>query len=149
MRRARGFTLVELVAVLLIAAILAIFVSGTLDTRSFDTITFAEEVRAQISYAQKLAVAARRPVTVRVSGNAITLRRCLDFGCAGNAPVNSIRGNASLEPKANSNIAVATNAPGGEFTFDALGSVPASVTVSLVGDQTITITVEARTGYVH
>jgi MSHA pilin protein MshC len=149
MRRMRGFTLVEMVAVILIAAILATFAAGALDTKAFDTVSFAEEVRSQVSYAQKLAVAARRPVTVEVDDNAISITRCLDFACSGEDNVQSIRGNASLEPKDGSGIVLSTSAPGNSFTFDAAGNVNATTTITLTGDVTRTITIESATGYVH
>ena len=149
MRGARGFTLVELVAVMLIAAILAVFASAGLNTRQFDTVTFAEEVRAQISYAQKIAVASRRPVTVRVIGNSIRLSRCTDFACSSNPDIETIRGGLSLTPKSGSGITIGTTAPAGSFVFDAAGNTPTTVDVTLQGDVTVVVRIEGGTGYVH
>ena len=56
--RARGFTLTELVAVMLIVAILAVTATSVFDRRTFDTAAFADQTFAQLAYAQKVAVAA-------------------------------------------------------------------------------------------
>src|ERR1051325_9955736 len=84
--RARGFTLTELVAVMLIVAILAVTATSVFDRRTFDTAAFADQTFAQLAYAQKVAVAARRNVTVSVSGNTISLAMCTDAACTSTVP---------------------------------------------------------------
>lgn len=68
----RGFTLVELVVIMLIVGIMAIAVVPRMDSlRGFDEIGFRDQVRATLEYARKSAVAGRRYVCVGViAGNA-------------------------------------------------------------------------------
>ena len=90
--RNRGFTMTELVAVLIIVAILAVSAASVIGRRGFDTASFADQARVQIAYAQKVAVAARRSVTVTVAANAISLTMCADATCATTVPVPSPQG---------------------------------------------------------
>jgi MSHA pilin protein MshC len=143
----RGFTLVELVAVLVIAAILAVAVLVVINPREFDAARFANEALAQIRYAQKVAVAARRNVTVGIAGNTISLTMCKDAACGATVDVPSPQGEANFIRTAPSGVTVA----GATFGFDALGRTlsGSSHTVTISGTVVRTITVEATTGYVH
>jgi MSHA pilin protein MshC len=145
----RGFTLTELVAVLVIAAILAVSASSMFNRRTFDTAAFADQTFTQLAYAQKVAVAARRTVTVSVSGNTISLAMCTDAACTSSVPVPSPQGEASFSRTAPAGITVAsTNAT---FAFTALGGLNAgaNVTLTVTGDVARNLTVESVTGYVH
>ncbi|MFZ5567531.1 MAG: pilus assembly FimT family protein [Pseudomonadota bacterium] len=71
---ARGFTLIELVMVVLILGILAVFVLPRADlTRGFDEVGFHNAARATLEYARKSAIAERRHVRVTLAGNNLTL----------------------------------------------------------------------------
>ena len=71
---ARGFTLIELVMVILILGILAVFVLPRIDlTRGFDEVGFHDAARATLEYARKSAIAERRNVRVTLAGNNLTL----------------------------------------------------------------------------
>lgn len=77
-RRSSGFTLVELVTVIVLAAILAaVAVARLADRSGFDAAGFADQAAAMLRYAQKQAIAQNRdaanPVFVRFDGNSITL----------------------------------------------------------------------------
>jgi len=148
-KRQRGFTLPELIAVLVIAAILAVSATSLLDRRTFDTATFADQTREQLAYGRKAAVAARRPVVVTVSANTISLAMCTTFACGGTIDLPSPQGEANFvrSPRAGSGITV--NATPATFTFDAQGSTTATATVTIQGDVTRTVTVAAGTGYVY
>ena len=147
MRSQHGFTLAELVAVMLIAAILAVFGTSMFDRRSFDATGFADEVRAQLAYGQKIAVAARRTVTATIAGNTVSLTMCADFACTGNVAVASPQGESSFTRIAPSNVTIS---PDTTFVFNAQGapSTGGALTVSGGGTNRV-ITVEAGTGYVH
>ena len=147
--RARGFTLTELVAVMLIVAILAVTATSVFDRRTFDTAAFADQTFAQLAYAQKVAVAARRNVTVSVSGNTISLAMCTDAACTSTVPVPSPQGEASFSRTAPAGITVASS--NASFGFTALGglNVGANVTLTVTGDVARNLTVESVTGYVH
>ena len=65
----RGFTMVELVMVMVIIGILAAVVGPRFfDRRVFDERLFYEESLAAVRYAQKLALASGCPVRARIPG---------------------------------------------------------------------------------
>ena len=70
----RGFTMVELVVVIVLVGILGgIAAARYFNSGGFDAATYAEQTRAMLRYAQKNAVAQRRPVFVVLSANRIAL----------------------------------------------------------------------------
>jgi MSHA pilin protein MshC len=138
---AAGFTLTELVVVIIIATVLAAFAVARIDRKGFDTEGYANQVAATVRYAQKLAVAQRRSVTVTVSGNSISLTYPAPVSAAVMMP-------PSTDPyviSAPSGVTIAD----ASFTFDALGRPSAGTTLTVSGDAPRTITIEAETGYVH
>jgi MSHA pilin protein MshC len=64
----RGFTVVELVLVIVIVSILSAFVMTRFAGGFASTRGFYDELLAQVSYARKAAVAQRRAVFVRIDG---------------------------------------------------------------------------------
>jgi prepilin-type N-terminal cleavage/methylation domain-containing protein len=71
-RRSAGFTLVELVMVMLIVGILAVFVAPrALDLTAWRLRAFADELQAQSMAMQRLALAQRRPVVATITGTGI------------------------------------------------------------------------------
>jgi len=139
--RTAGFTLTELVVTIIIAGVLAAFAAARIDRQGFDTEGYANQVASTVRYAQKLAVAQRRNVTVTVSGNSISL----SYPAPVSLPV--------LMPPSTDPYVI--NAPSGvtianaSVTFDALGRPSAAATLTVSGDTPRTITIEAETGYVR
>jgi MSHA pilin protein MshC len=88
----RGFTLVELVAVMIIIGIMAVFaLSRFMNRGTFEGRSFYDQMQAMVQYAQKVAIAQNRNVYVRLDGTTVAL--CFDAGCA--SPVTAPSGSNS------------------------------------------------------
>ena len=161
MQRAKGFTLVELVAVMIVAGIIAAIAAprfigvGAFDARgSYSTLISA------LRYAQKTAIAQRTTVCADVNTSTkvvlLTYRSNSMADCS-TASTGSVIDPASQDIYAktlsNNVIITASTNPIG---FDGLGSpkpnAVATFTVKSAVDSTAiirTITIEAETGYVR
>src|ERR1700756_2928760 len=68
-RSQNGFTLVELVMVIVITGIVASFAVGRFfDRKGFEADIIVDRTKGMLRYAQKLAIAQNRPVFVRLDG---------------------------------------------------------------------------------
>ncbi len=152
MRYQRGFTMIELIVIMIIVGIMAVVVLPRFDLlKGFDEVGYRDKVKSTLEYARKSAVAGRRNVQVAIVGSGLTVTRQTATpegeGTAGWAALNL--------PGTNTNTFAApsgvTLSPvTGTIIFDPLGRAitlsPSSYTVSGGAG---TITVEAETGYVH
>jgi MSHA pilin protein MshC len=136
-RRSTGFTIVELVVVIVIMGILgAIGVARFWDNSIFQNRAYADQARTIIRYAQKLAISQNRPIFVRANGNSFAV--CTGAGCAANelvvAPGGSNSGSSASRARCQADNAyvstwmcegrpdnVVVGGPAGVFFFDALG----------------------------
>jgi MSHA pilin protein MshC len=147
-RIARGFTLLELILVLVITAILSVAVGPRLmDNTSLSARGFADQVQASLRYAQKTAIAQRRFVCVDYALDRIMLTQNTVEACPGNT-LASPDGAAQYVTPAPSGITFSVLPDA--FHFDALGRpLPNNRHLILVSGVADSITVEAETGYVH
>ena len=89
MRDARGFTLVELVTIMILVGILAVVAIPRMDTGAYHAAQFHDQIVAALRFAQTSAVSHRRPVRVSFPDNAYTLALEIDSDRAGNwLPLN-------------------------------------------------------------
>lgn len=149
MKSSQGFTLLELIIVLIIAAILgAVIAPKFSDTKDFEARGFYDETFSLLRYAQKSAIAQRRTVCIAFTSNSATLTiasaaysSACDTGLAG--PDGTIPYTATAKGGVNY-----ASVPAG-FNFNPLGRPSMTTQTWQVAGMTQTITVEAETGYVH
>lgn len=151
-----GFSLVELVATLIVIGILAAFaVPRFVDRTGFESRGFYDQAQGLVRYAQKIAIAQRQsapkgPVYVVIAAAGISI--CYDAACA--AAVTDPISGAALVLNAPAGGAV-TLSPVTTFSFAGSGapSTAAQLAINVnstgVGDINRTFFVEALTGYVH
>ena len=135
----RGFSMLELVVVLVIVGVLAAIFVPRFTQPEIDATWYHEQVKAGVRYAQRQAVAQRRSVFVRVQP--ATLELCYDAGCA--APITHITTGAAYVLTAPSGV---TLSPSTTFSFNGLGQPSAALTLNIGGHL---LNVTAETGYVR
>lgn len=142
--RARGFTLIELITVMVLIGILAVTaLPRFVDPNVFQARGFFDETKAQLRYAQKAAIAERRTVCVALAGNGVAMTIA---GAANSAVCNT----ALTLPNANPRGGVGLVSSVVAFQFNSLGgtTLAADATIT-VADAAGTITVDRTTGYVY
>lgn len=146
--RQRAFTFVEVVVVLVIVGLLAVFTIPRLPARAtFDLPGYQQELVAGLRYAQKYAFAAGCPVRVTLSAGGFSAHHSSSCD-AGDFSV--------LLPHPTRGSGYAVNAPtgvvlspAGSFVFTGTGEASASPTITLTSSAgTRQVVVVGPTGYV-
>lgn len=113
-RRGAGFTIVELVVVMVLMGILAAVGAARFHTRTaYDVSAYAEQVRAMARYAQKLAIAQNRNVYMVGGPDVFALCYANTLPCQANrlvvAPAGANSGNATTRTSCVTGGAYAAN----------------------------------------
>jgi MSHA pilin protein MshC len=151
----RGFTLIELIMVMVLLGILAAYAAPRIFNRAdFDARGMEDMTMAYLRFAQKTAIAQRRTVCLTLTTSGISMQvstAANTYGCASATALNGPDGKSALSVSGAAYSTVPSS-----FSFDGLGQPVNSSGVALTSAQTFvvsgggrTITVEAGTGYVH
>ena len=153
--RTSGFTMVELVVVMVLIGVLAaIGIPRLLGDKNMEAAVFGDQVVSGLRRAQKIAAGHRRVVCASVGPKAVILR----LNACGSAGV-ALAGLADDEYATTDSVLAVTTAtlffqPDGRITMDAAGTTviangAVAITGNVNGPTTCrTITVEGTTGYV-
>ena len=143
-----GFTLIEMVVVIVIVGILAVAVLPRFaDQSAYDSRGFYDETLSILRYAQKTAVAQRRSVCATFTATSITLKIAGSFG--GACDTNLMNPNDGATPyitTAHGVVQYSTTPPA--ITFQPSGTASSGASIQVVGVTNV-ITVVAETGYVY
>ena len=136
----RGFTLIEMVVVILLVGILSAIVIPRISFDSFRETGGFQQGIAMIRFGQKLAISSGCQVDVSLGASSCTLTF---NGCTGATIPNPATGGTNFCANSNPGVSPTVN-----FSFNNIGS-------PITGQQTInfgagrTVTVEANTGFAH
>lgn len=146
MRRLHGYTLIELVTVLVLIGALAVFASAQFRTQGFERYAFREELISAARYAQKIALASGCEVRLQVDGSGYGLYYRdggSDTTCGSGGFGTPVQDPAGGGAYSGSSDAVTNSLT---VTFGTDGTTSGG-TVNVQGQPDIVI--ESGTGYVH
>ena len=137
----RGYSLAELVVVVVIAAIMAALAIPLFNQPQIDATWYHEQVRAGVRYAQRTAVAQRRQVFVLVEAGP-RLALCYADPCG--ARVTELATGNIFVLNAPTGLALSISAS--PLSFNGLGQPSSGATVNVGGKL---VSINAETGYVQ
>ena len=146
----RGFTLIELIAAILIIGILAALAGPTFfDTLPFTERGYADEVASAMRTAQKIAVASGSTVSFSIDANGyrVTQRAAQSTSCTAPWPnAVTLSDGSTLAGTSPTGVTVGST----QFAFDANGNVCGGAAVAVtIGSKPFTVTVQSAGGLVQ
>lgn len=143
----RGFTMVELIMVIVILGILAAVVGPRFfDRQVFDERLFFEESLSAVRYGQKLALTSGCQIRAQIDSSGYTLSYAAACGglTAGSPVANPSGGDYAAGNPQN----VGVSSPGLNIIFGSLGSATGANTVSF-GGEAFSLSVHLATGFIE
>ncbi len=143
----QGFTLTELVIILVLVGVLAAFVAPRINIEGFERQAFVSELINALRYAQKTAIGSGCHVQATI--NAAADSYSLAYSGAGGSGGVCGSGSTPL-PHPTRGGAFAGSGEidaGGTVVFDAMGRTTAGLSIQLASGEVIVV--EPETGYVH
>jgi prepilin-type N-terminal cleavage/methylation domain-containing protein len=149
--RCSGFTMLELIIVIVIAGILSFMAVGRLnDTGEVNAHGVAEQIASALRFTQEAAVAQRRLLYVNVNAGSGQVNACLDSSNACAQPL-AAPGGGNLSVQVPTGAVLNTNTA--QFSFDGLGrpSTGSQIQIHVTASdgQQFNVTVEPDSGYVR
>lgn len=141
-----GFTLPELIGVIIILSILAAVAAPNFLKSGIDEARLYNDTSSALRYAQSSALAKQRTVCAAFTATTVTLTYASTYGSAVcDTNLGSPAGASPYVVQAQG--AASFTAPPASFSFDRVGRPSAAQTLTL--DNGLQIKVESDTGYVH
>lgn len=150
--KARGFTLVELVMVIVLTGILAVVALPKFaDNKMFESRGFYDETLAALRYAQKSALAHRRTVCVAFTSTTVSLSvaQTADATTCDATLAGPTTGSAQYVVTARSGVSFTAVPSSFYFTARGRTSIAGASQVMQINNVSQSITVDRETGYVR
>lgn len=150
-QQVRGYTMVELITVMVVLGIVSAVALPRLMGNSMAGPAFRDELVSALRYAQKTAVSHRRLVCATVAANAVTLSIASASGSnVCNTPLPLPDGSTSYTSKDSAITATSSTLffqAAGTITSDGAGAATTSGSIAVTGQTAIAI--QGATGYVE
>lgn len=148
--REKGFTVIELVMVIVVLGIVSLFVVPRFNSQSsFDSLSFHQELKTAIRYAHKLSIASACDIQVVVTASSYSLfypdSSCNPPDAFGSNPVSHPVQTTAYNGTAPTGVSITGF---GNFYFNAMGSPSSSGTITVNPDSR-QIKVNSLTGFVE
>lgn len=141
-----GFTLIELVVIIILLGILAVAVVPRMSTDGYQALAFHDRVVSVLRYAQKTASSHRRLVCVAFTASTVTLTIDHDNNGACDSQALNLPGSNNNVLQSGDPVAVVFSPVPAGFGFQRDGT-GADMTLTITGEAAITVV--AATGHVQ